>query len=110
MRNRTWSCASGDHSTEIQEELAAHEASMRKFDSGAQDAGQIALLSAKQNHTLAARITTWFNQRQRQELIDQALQGAQNEVRGLTAEHNALEATAKCNRTCRRSHPIVPRN
>ena len=86
--------ASGDHSTEIQEELSAHEASMRKYDSGAQDGGQIAVLSAAQNGTLAARLSAWFSQSKRQGLIDQAQQGAQNDVRSLTAEHNALEATA----------------
>ncbi len=86
--------ASGDHSTEIQEELSAHEASMRKYDSGAQDTGQIAVLSATQNQTLAARFGAWFSQSKRKGLIDQALQEAQNDVRNLTAEHNALEATA----------------
>jgi small-conductance mechanosensitive channel len=86
--------ASGDHSTEIQEELAAHEASMRKYDSAAQDGGQIAVLSAAQNGTLASRLSAWFSQSKRQGLIDQALQGAQNDVRSLTAEHNTLETTA----------------
>ena len=86
--------ASGDHSTQIQEELSAHEALMRKYDSGAEDSGQIAVLSAAQNQTLAARVSAWFSQSKRQDLIDQALQEAQNDVHSLTAEHNALEATA----------------
>lgn len=86
--------ASGDHSTEIQEELAAHEATMHKYDSGAQEGGQIAVLSAAQNGTLASRLSAWFSQRQRQGLIEQAQQEAQNDARNLTAEHNALETTA----------------
>jgi small-conductance mechanosensitive channel len=86
--------ASGDHSTQIQEELSAHEASMRKYDTGAQDGGQIAVLSAAQNQTLAARLGAWFSQSKREGLIDQAVQEAQNDVHSLTSEHNTLEATA----------------
>ena len=37
--------ASGDQSAEIQAELAAHEATMRKYDSQVQDDGQTAVLS-----------------------------------------------------------------
>jgi len=86
--------ASGDKSAEIQEELAAHEASMRKYDSEAQGRDQTAVLSANENHTLATRLRAWFDQRSRQSLIEQALQEAQNDVRSLTAEHNAFEAKA----------------
>jgi small-conductance mechanosensitive channel len=86
--------ASGDRSSQIQEELATHEASMRSYDSEVRSGGQIAVLSAARNHTLAARINAWFGQRQRLGLIEQALQAAQNDVRSLTAAHNALEAKA----------------
>ena len=86
--------ASGDHSAQIQDELAAHEASMHKYDSEAAERRQIAVLSAAQDHTLAARLDAWFKQTERQGLIEQALQEAQNDVRSLTAEHNALEAKA----------------
>lgn len=86
--------ASGDHSAQIQDELAAHEAAMRKYDSQTANGGQIAVLSAGQNHTLAARLGAWFKQRQRRDLIDQALEEAQNDERSLTAAHNALEAKA----------------
>jgi small-conductance mechanosensitive channel len=85
--------ASGDHSDQIQDELAAHEESMRKYDSEMQS-GQIAVLSAKQEHTLASRINAWFSQRQREALIKQAMEDAQNDVRTLSTEHNALEAKA----------------
>jgi hypothetical protein len=36
----------------------------------------------------------WFSQRSRYQLIQQALQQAQSDVRSLTAEHNTLEAQA----------------
>ena len=86
--------ASGDHSAQIQDELAAHEASMHEYDSQAASSGQIAVLSAGQESTLAARLHAWFKEIQRQGLIEQALQEAQNDVRSLTAEHNADEAKA----------------
>ncbi len=85
--------ASGDHSGEIQDELTAHEASMQKYDTAVQS-GQTAVTSAQQNRTVAAQISAWFSQRDRQSLIDQALQEAQNDASALTAEHKALEAKA----------------
>lgn len=91
---REFQRASGDHSEEIQSELTAHEESMRNYDSQAQNGGQVAVLSAKEHHTLAARIGAWFSQRNREGLIEQAQEEAQNDVRSLTAEHNALEAQA----------------
>lgn len=86
--------ASGDHSEQIQEELASHEAAMKQYDSQAAGGGQVAVLSASQNRTLATRISAWSKQRQREALIKQALQEAQDDVQSLTAQHNALEAKA----------------
>ena len=85
--------ASGDKSGQIQNELAAHEQSMRKYDSQAQG-GQMAVVSVGRNHTLFSRIRAWFSQRQRKGLIAQARQQALEDVRTITAEHNALEAQA----------------
>jgi len=86
--------ASGDHGTGIQNELAAHEAAMRKFESTVQGDGQIAVLSAKRHHTLATRIGSWFSQRSRLAWIEQARKDALNDARNITIEHNALEAKA----------------
>lgn len=86
--------ASGDNSAQIQEELTAHEASMRQYDSGAQQPGQVAVVSARQHGTLAGRIKSWFSQRDRYQSILQAQQQAQRDAAALTAEHNALEAKA----------------
>ncbi len=77
--------ASGDHSTEIQEELAAHEAAMREYDNGTQNSGQIAVLSAARNGTLASRINACFSQRKRKGLIEEALEMAQSDVNNLNA-------------------------
>ncbi len=85
--------ASGDESARIQDELTAHEDSMRKYDSEAAS-GQLAVISVAKNHTLAARIEAWFDQRQRYALVQQAKQQALNDASTLTAQHNALEASA----------------
>ena len=86
--------ASGDQSTQIQEELTAHEASMRQYDSESHGDGQIAVISVRQHGTLAARIKAWFSQRDRYQLIQQALSQTQKDVGVLTAQQDALEAKA----------------
>jgi small-conductance mechanosensitive channel len=86
--------ASGDDSSRIQGELAAHEAAMAKYDSELHGDGQIAVLSAAQHGTLAARLKSWFSQRDRYQLIQQAMQQAQADISSLTTEHNTLEAKA----------------
>jgi len=87
--------ASGDNRPQLQSELAAREAAMQKYDSGSQ--GQPAVLSAKQHGTLASRLGAWFSQRDRYQLIQQAIQQTHEEIASLTAEHNALESRANSN-------------
>jgi small-conductance mechanosensitive channel len=86
--------ASGDTSVQIQAELAAHEASMKAYDSESHGGGQIAVLSEKQHRTLVGLLKAWFGQNSRYQLLQQALQQTQKDARTLTAEHNALEASA----------------
>jgi len=85
--------ASGDTAARIQDELAAHEQSMQKYDSQVAS-GQSAVISMAHNQTLAARIGAWFKQSQREALIEQAQQQALADVQSITAQHNALEARA----------------
>jgi small-conductance mechanosensitive channel len=85
---------SGDDSAKIKEELAAHEATMRQYSSKSDGDAQGAIVTAKQHKTMALRISSWINQRDRYQLIQQALQKTQNEINTLTGEHNALEITA----------------
>lgn len=54
--------ASGDDSTQIQQELTAHEASMRQYDKATGKATQVAVVSEKRHGTLAGRIAAWFSQ------------------------------------------------
>jgi small-conductance mechanosensitive channel len=84
----------GGKSAEIQDELAAHETSMRKYDNAVAGGAEVAAVSVRQNRTLAERMAAWFRQRQREDLVDQASQQARNDVRNLTIEHNGLEAKA----------------
>ncbi len=86
--------ASGDARTEIQQELAAHEAAVSKTNAQSSGDGQIAVLSTRQYGTLAGRLEAWSSQRSRLELIQQALQQAKADEASLTLQHNALEAQA----------------
>ena len=86
--------ATGDNRSQLQIELAQHEASMKTYDSESHGDGQLAVLSAKKHGTLASRIKAWFSQRDRYQLIEQASQQARSEIDTLTSEHNALEAKA----------------
>jgi small-conductance mechanosensitive channel len=87
---------SGDQRIKIQQELAAHEAGMKKYDAQASaDNGQTAVVSAERFTTLAGQIAGWWAQRSRSQLIDQAEQLAKADVAALTADHARLEAEAK---------------
>ena len=55
--------ASGDQSAQIQAELAAHEASMKKYDTETQGDAQVAVISVGRYRTMAALIKAWFDQR-----------------------------------------------
>src|ERR1700716_3880970 len=52
---------SGDQRGQIQDELTAHEAAMKKYDSQA-NGGQIAVISTARYATLAGRVSAWFDQ------------------------------------------------
>ncbi|MGC2297401.1 MAG: mechanosensitive ion channel domain-containing protein [Acidobacteriaceae bacterium] len=87
--------ATGNRSVQIQSELAAREAAMKKYDSAQQGQGQSAAVSVKSHGTLAGRVTAWFDQRSRYASIEQAQGAAESDARTLTAEHNDLEAKMK---------------
>src|ERR1017187_4517892 len=89
--------ASGDDRAQIQGELAAHEASMTKYDSESNRTGEVAAITAARYGTLAGRVTSWFTQRSRFQLIQQALQEVQSDLHSLTGEPNTLEAQANTN-------------
>jgi small-conductance mechanosensitive channel len=86
--------ATGDNRSQIQSELSAHEATMTKYDSAAKNGGEIAVVSATRQGTLAGRLQGWFKQRTRTQLVQQAVQETRDDINRLTGEHNALEAKA----------------
>jgi small-conductance mechanosensitive channel len=86
--------ASGDDTSQIQDELTAHEASMKQYDSASHNGAQVASVSVRQHGTLAGRVQAWFSQQDRYNSIVQAQQKAQQDVTALTAEHNKFETQA----------------
>jgi small-conductance mechanosensitive channel len=86
--------AVGDERATIQQELAAHEADMRKYDAQVRNQQPVALISAQQDGTLATRLKAWLDQRTRCQLIQQALHQAQADAVALTTQHDKLENQA----------------
>jgi small-conductance mechanosensitive channel len=88
--------ASGDHRGKIQQELAAREASMKKYDEQAtRGDGEAAVISTSRYKTLAGQISEWWSQRSRLQLIAQAEQLARADVAALTADHARLATEAE---------------
>ena len=60
----------------------------------AHSGGQIAILSSTRHGTLAGRISSWFNQRSRMALLQQAKADTDAEVARITAQHDDYERKA----------------
>ncbi|MBV9503017.1 MAG: mechanosensitive ion channel [Acidobacteriaceae bacterium] len=86
--------AVGDERATIQQQLAAHEAAMRNYDAQVRSPQPVALVSARQEGTVATRLRAWLDQRTRYELIQQALHEMQADAVALTAQHDQLENQA----------------
>ena len=86
--------ATGDERSQIQSELNAREAAMKKYDSEQGGDGQLAVISASHDGTVAGRIAAWNRQGARLHLIQQAQQQALADAQRFTQQHNALEAKA----------------
>jgi small-conductance mechanosensitive channel len=86
--------ATGDQTAQIQAELSAHEASMRAYDKRVQSGGDVAVVSARREGTMATRVMAWFAQRSRDQLLQQALKQTQTDIQAMTSAHNALEVKA----------------
>jgi small-conductance mechanosensitive channel len=66
---------------------------MKKFDSQA-NGGEIAILASTRRGTLAGRISSWFDQRTRMDLLRQAKADTDGDVARLTAQHDDFEKRA----------------
>ncbi|MGA9587577.1 MAG: mechanosensitive ion channel domain-containing protein [Terracidiphilus sp.] len=86
--------ATGDQTAQIQAELAAHEASMQEYDKQAQSGGDVAVVSARLEGTMASRVKAWLSQMSRTKLLQQAIQRTQADIQAITVAHNALELKA----------------
>ncbi|HXC95250.1 MAG TPA: mechanosensitive ion channel domain-containing protein [Edaphobacter sp.] len=84
---------SGDKRPQIQQELTARQAVMKKYDSQA-SGGQIAILTSTRRGTLAGRISSWFDQRTRMALVSQAKTDTDADVARLTKLHDDFEKQA----------------
>jgi small-conductance mechanosensitive channel len=85
---------SGDKRPQIQQELTARQAAMKKHDSEVAGGGQLAIVSSTNRRTLYGRISSWFDQRERIDLLKQAKADTDTEVARLTAQHDDFEKKA----------------
>ncbi len=83
--------ASGDKRSEIQQELTAREAAMKKYDSGVSNDAQTAVLSSARYQTLYGRLHAWFEQKSRLKLLLQARQQAESDSAAMSAQHATLQ-------------------
>jgi small-conductance mechanosensitive channel len=83
--------ATGDQRGQIQSELQAHEAAMKKYDAESHLDGQVAVVAVGQYGTLVGRLGGWNRQRARRSLLEQAIQTTQRDVQNLSDQHNMLE-------------------
>lgn len=84
--------AEGDRAAEIKAELETREASMKSYDSRAQQPAETAVVSVARNGTLASRIGAWFRQNSRMQLLEQAQNQAEEKVHEIAASRNALQS------------------
>jgi small-conductance mechanosensitive channel len=82
--------AGGDEPSRIQAEIAAREVEMKDYDAKAAQNGQAAVLAVRRPGALAGRVSAWFDQRTRYELVQQALRQAQADIVTLTGQHTNL--------------------
>jgi small-conductance mechanosensitive channel len=82
--------ASGDKRGQIQQELTARQAAMKKFDAQINGGGQTAVQSAKRYGTLYGRTNSWFDQRSRIALIKEAKAEADSAAAALAAQDASI--------------------
>ena len=88
--------ASGDHRGKIQQELSAHQAESKKYDTRVSGGdAQTAVVAAARYRTLAGQLSEWWAQRSRKQLIEQAEQLARADVAALTADHATMVSQAQ---------------
>jgi len=89
--NEDLAILSGDKRGQIQQQLTAREAAMKKFDAQNESSAPSAVQSARRYGTLYGRIAGWFDQRTRMDSIAQAQAQAAADAASLAAQHDSLE-------------------
>jgi small-conductance mechanosensitive channel len=84
----------GDQRGEIQQELSARQADMKRFDAS-QGTGEVAVISVKRYRTLDGLIGAWRRQNERYKLLENAKATAAATAAKFSAEHDRLESQAK---------------
>ncbi len=82
--------ATGDKRGEIQQELSAREAAMKKFEGTGQQK-KTAVAAAREFATLLGRLRAWFAQRSRVALLEQAESESRGDAAKLDQQHLQLE-------------------
>jgi hypothetical protein len=67
---------------------------MKEYDKQVQSGGDVAVVSVQRSGTLSRRVSAWFAQRNRSQLIQQAIEQTQADIKTVTAAHEALESKA----------------
>jgi small-conductance mechanosensitive channel len=87
--------ANGDKRGQIQQELTARQAAMKKYDeSQSNSGGQIGVLSSKRYGTFYGRAAAWFDQRSRMTLLRQAKAQTDSDIATLAGKHADFEKRA----------------
>jgi small-conductance mechanosensitive channel len=82
----------GDKRGQIQQELTAREAAMKKFDAQNESASApSSVQSARRYGTLYGRISAWFDQRTRMDSIAEARTLAEGDAGTLASQHDDIE-------------------
>ena len=83
--------AEGDEGAEVKAELQAHEATMKAYDAQADLPAEMAVVSVSRNGTLARRVSAWFKQDARTEMLNQAQQQAYAKANQISGVRKAME-------------------
>lgn len=81
----------GDKGAEVKAELEAHEATMKSYDAQADLPAEMTVVSVSRNSTLARRVSAWFKQDTRAQMLNQAEHEALAKANHVSEVRKALE-------------------
>lgn len=84
--------ASGDKRSQIQRELTAREAAMKKYDDQLAGGGEVAVIATQRYGTLWGRANAWFSQRSRRTLLEEAANQSRDDAAALGKKMQPMRA------------------